>query len=173
MRSGAVCLVALITVATASCSQDSQAPMGPENLTLAAPAETFTDNFIQTFPALAFIPCANGGNGEFVQLQVVWRFLTHLTINDNHFTLKTLIHEAGTSGVGLTTGDKYHATGATNETITGSFNNGQFSDTFTESILVIGQGPSNNLRIFANFHVTINANGEVTVVIDSVFFECK
>jgi hypothetical protein len=38
---------------------------------------------------------------------------------------------------------------------------------------IIGQGPGNNYLVHEVFHVTINANGEVTAYVDNFSIECK
>src|SRR5215216_4074451 len=62
-----------------------------------------------------FIPCANAGAGEFVVLTGTLHVLTTFTINGNNVRGKSHFQPQGISGVGLTTGDKYHATGVTQD----------------------------------------------------------
>src|SRR5437763_12711110 len=53
-----------------------------------------------------FIPCANGGNGEFVTLTGTLHDLFHITINGNHVQVRGLDNPTGISGVGDVTSDK-------------------------------------------------------------------
>jgi hypothetical protein len=122
---------------------------------------------------LVFIPCANGGAGEYVELSGSLHAVTHVTVNGNNFQVKYLDQPQGISGVGETTGDKYQATGGTQEQYGGSFVNGQYEDTYINNFRIIGQGPGNNYLIHENIHVTINANGEVTTYIDNFTADCK
>jgi hypothetical protein len=55
----------------------------------------------------------------------------------------------------------------------GSLTNGQFNQTFVNNFRIIGQGPGNNFVLHENFHLTINANGEVTTVHDNFSADCK
>ena len=76
------------------------------------------------------------------------------------------------SGVGLTSGIKYHEVGATVQV----FNvkgTGQEEGTLTFTLDFIGQGPGNNVIIKEVFHYTINANGVTTVFFDKFTQECK
>ena len=76
------------------------------------------------------------------------------------------------SGVGLTSGIKYHEVGATVQV----FNvrgTAPEEGTFTFILNFIGQGPGNNVTIKENFHYTINANGTTTVSFDKFTQECK
>ena len=120
-----------------------------------------------------FIPCANGGLGETVDLTGTLNVVFHTTINGNNFSAKYHFQPQGISGLGETTGDKYNATGVTQEHFSGSFSNGQFEDTFIDNFRIIGQGSGNNYLIHENSHVTVNANGQVTVVIDNFTADCK
>lgn len=120
-----------------------------------------------------FIPCANGGAGEDVVLSGYLHVLTSFTINDNIVRGKFLFQPQGISGVGLTTGDTYHATGGTQGEFKGSFVNGQYEETSVNNFRIIGQGTGNNLLVHENFHITVNANGVVTTVIDNTTIDCK
>ena len=55
----------------------------------------------------------------------------------------------------------------------GSLQNGQFTQTFVNNFRIIGQGPGNNFLVHEVFHITINANGDVTVIHDSISVDCK
>ena len=120
-----------------------------------------------------FIPCAAGGAGELVDLSGPLHTLITFTINGNNVSGKTHFQPQDISGTGETTGDKYQATGVTQESFKGSFQNGQFSDTFVNNFRIIGQGPGNNFLVHENLHITVNANGRVTVFHDNFSVECK
>lgn len=122
---------------------------------------------------LVYIPCANGGAGEYVELSGILHAVTHVTVTGNNFHVKYHNQPQGISGLGETTGDRYQATGVTQEQYGGSFVNGQYSDTYVNNFRIIGQGPGNNYIIHENIHVTINANGEVTTYIDNFSADCK
>lgn len=120
-----------------------------------------------------FVPCAAGGAGEMVDLSGSLHTLITLTINGNNFSEVTHFQPQGISGTGETTGVKYQATGLTEESTTGSFQNGQASQTFVNRFDIIGQGPGNNFTIHETAHITINANGTGTVFFDNFGVECK
>src|SRR5688572_27059359 len=75
------------------------------------PATTTTTNEVVPFATTVFVPCANGGAGEFVDLEGSLHIVTHLTVNGNGFSAKTHYQPQGVSGVGQTTGDQYNAVG--------------------------------------------------------------
>lgn len=120
-----------------------------------------------------FVPCANGGAGEVVELSgplhtlVTFRFNGHQVGGKGHF------QPQGLSGTGLTTGDSYRGVGVTQSIFSGSLENGKFTETFVNNFRIIGQGRGNNFAVHENFHLTINANGEVTTFRDNFSADCK
>lgn len=120
-----------------------------------------------------FISCANGGAGEVVTLTGDLHVLIHVTIDssggmhmDAHF------QPQGVSGTGVTTGDKYQGTGETSfrANIPGP---PPFESSFVNNFKIIGQGPGNNFLVHENSHITVNANGDITVVHDNLSIDCK
>ena len=109
-----------------------------------------------------FIPCANNGIGEDVFFEGTLHETFHVTINKNKFLLKIIDNPQGITGIGQVTGDKYHATGETQQVINQSFTNGHFSSTYVNNFKLIGPGTGNNLLVHENYHLTVNANGTVT-----------
>ena len=174
MRFAFLFLITALTSLVISCADDTGAtsPAGTEALSPAA-ASVFHDNVRIPVDIEVFIPCAAGGAGEFVVLTGNLHVLFHETVNGNRFNVKFHTQPQGISGLGETTGDKYQGTGVTQERFGGSFVNGQFSDTFINNFRIIGQGPGNNLLIHETFHVTFNANGELTALVDNFRAECK
>ena len=120
-----------------------------------------------------FVPCADGGAGENVDLSGNLHDMFYLTVNKNHFSLDIHDNPQGISGTGETTGDKYQGTGVTHQHMTGSFVNGQANFTFINRFDFIGQGPGNNFTVHETEHVTVNANGTVTVSFDNFTADCK
>ena len=79
-----------------------------------AQATTVTTNEQIPFSQLVFVPCADSGAGELILISGTLHVLSHVTI-DAQGGLHAKIHfqPQGATGVGLTTGDTYHATGVT------------------------------------------------------------
>jgi len=141
---------------------------------LAAPAQAeVVDNETIDFDLVQFVPCANAGAGELVELNGPLHILTSITLNGNNLRGKTHFQPQGVSGVGQETGDRYHAVGVTQDYFRGSFRNGQFVETFVNNFRIIGQGHGNNFLVHENFHLTINASGELTTTHDNFRVECK
>ena len=118
-----------------------------------------------------FIPCANAGVGEDVDLSGNLHVLFHTTDDaQGGFHVKSHAQPQGVSGVGQITGDKYQGTGVTQDQF-----NAQVGEefTFVNNFRIIGQGPGNNFLVHQVIHVTVNANGEVTAEVDLFSEDCK
>ena len=135
----------------------------------AAVQENDTTNISLT----VFIPCAAGGAGEIVDLSGPLHTLISFTINGNNVSGYFHFQPQGISGTGESTGNKYQATGVTSETFKTSLQNGQANLTYVNNFRIIGQGPGNNYLIHETMHVTINADGTVTVFHDNFSVDCK
>lgn len=118
-----------------------------------------------------FISCAAGGAGETVLLSGNLHILTHTTIDaTGGFHTKYHFQPQGVSGVGMTTGTMYRGTGVSQGTVNGKVG---LQETIVNNFRVIGQGRGNNLLIHSVFHITVNANGEVTATVDKFSEVCK
>lgn len=136
-----------------------------------AQATTVTTNEQVPITVFAFVPCANDGAGELVVLTGTLHVLTHVTIDDQGgLHVKQHFQPQGLSGVGLTTGDTYRGTGVTQTEFNATAATEQTS---INNFRIIGQGPDNNFLVHSTFHVTVNANGEVTTVVDNFSAECR
>ena len=66
-----------------------------------------------------FIPCANNGAGELVIFNGDLHILFSFAINGNNLSGKDHFQPQGLSGFGTVTGDKYQATGVTQDAFKG------------------------------------------------------
>ena len=132
-----------------------------------------TTNISSPFSLSVFVPCANAGTGENVDLGGDVHMLIKLTISANDVSGSAHFQPQGVSGTGATTGDKYQATGVTKDTsFSTSLTNGHAQQTFVNNFRIIGQGPGNNLLIHETAHLTFNANGTVTALHDNFSVQC-
>ena len=120
-----------------------------------------------------FIPCAEGGAGEIVDLTGPLHTLISFTINGNNVSGYFHFQPQGVTGTGETTGLNYQATGLTEESFKSSLQNGQANLTFVNNFRIIGQGPGNNFLVHETMHFTINADGTFTVSFDNFTVDCK
>ncbi len=171
-------LVACIIFSAIGCKKElavTETTQGAANTSALAKSApiTFTTNTIIDVSIDVFIPCANGGAGETAVLTGPLHILTTFTIGGNFISGKDHFQPQGISGTGDVTGNKYQATGLTEDNFKGSLINGQFSYTYVNNFRIIGQGPGNNFLVHSVFHQTINANGELTSYVDHFSVECK
>ena len=136
-------------------------------------ATSTTTNQFVPFALSVFVPCANDGLGETVQVSGTLHIQNHVTINQKHITLKTLFQPQGATGLGVITGDVYRGTGVTQFLDTIPNVNGATTFTFINNFRFIGPGPDNNLQIHQNVQSTINANGEITSVVNNTSIVCN
>ncbi len=136
-----------------------------------AQATTVTTSFKEPLDMPAFIPCANGGTGESVWLSGYLHVLFHTTLDGSGgFHTKAHFNPQGVRGTGMVTGDKYQGTGVTQDKFNGKVGD---QSTYINNFRIIGQGAGNNYLAHETFHITVNANGEVTAFVDNFSVECK
>ena len=138
-----------------------------------AQATTFTNNVQTSIDIVAYVPCAAGGEGEWVFFSGTLHGVSVTTIDDRGvFHTELHFQPQGIRGEGLTTGDSYQWTGATQASFNGQIGY-ETENTFISNYRLIGTGPSNNLLIHQTFHATVQPDGEVTIVVDDYTVECK
>ena len=138
---------------------------------VSAAADTFTVSSSFPLDIIVFVPCANGGAGEEVELSGNLHDVFHVTFTSSGtFRLSFSDNPQGITGTGLTTGAKYQGTGITRDNFGGRV---AVEETLINNFKIIGQGTGNNFLIHENFHVTVNANGTLTVFYDNFSVECK
>ena len=120
-----------------------------------------------------FVPCAAGGAGELVDLAGPLHTLVSFTINGNSVSGYFHFQPQGIVGLGETTGEKYQATGITQESFKTAFVNLQANETFVNNFRIIGQRSGNNYLIHETLHITWNADGSVTVAHDNFSAACQ
>jgi hypothetical protein len=126
-----------------------------------------TQNFSDPFDAVFF------GCTEPIHFTGDLHVLLHFTATGSgNFSSKFHFQPQGVSGVGLVTGAKYEATGVSQDeySVNGPF---PYEETYINNFRLIGQGPDNNLLIHENLHITVNANGYLTVFHDNFSAECR
>ena len=123
------------------------------------PTEVFRDNFHLPVEFTAFSVCA----GEMLHFTGSFHWNSVLVFDaQGGYHSVFIANDHSISGVGLTTGIKYHEVGATTEVFNGKGDAPQ-EGTVTVTLNFIGQGPGNNAINTLKFHYTINANGVTTV----------
>jgi hypothetical protein len=148
---GTLALLATGSIAVAACEM----PVAPELSPISATVvENSRNEFVFFIP-----PC----NGEPVEGTGIFHLLVSSTVAPSGRVSGTFHINAKGKGVGLVTGAKYEWNDAINESFSFDSRDGApFTDTFTQSFRLIGQSDVPDRRFDVRFHVTVNANGEVT-----------
>ena len=125
------------------------------------------------FNASLWVPCANGGAGEYVALSGVIEFSTHDVLDGDGGTHeRKMMRPSGVSGVGATTGLHYRGTGMSFMS-EGVSTDGASAYSYVNNFRIIGQGPGNNVLVHAVVHQTTNAEGVVTAEVNVSSSSCK
>ncbi len=162
-----------------SCSKNAQELPATVSLEKTAATETnsatnvYNSQQLWEVNGLMAVPCANNGAGEDVELKGYVHFTDHYTVNGNRFTLVSQANYNAVSGTGLSTGDKYVATGGGRIVIQGSMENGQYIAGGSEKVNLIGSGPGNNAVATFKGRIIVNANGTVTHEVVEIKIDCK
>ena len=119
------------------------------------------------------VPCALDGVGESVHAIGVLHTRLRTTVDaDGGFHTQAHYQTQGISGIGQTSGDKYQLIGVIHQSINGKVGVENTNTTVVNG-RVIGPGPGNNLFWYYTYHMTVNANGEVTTDFENIRVECK
>jgi hypothetical protein len=117
-----------------------------------------------------FVPCANGGAGDVVNLSGNLHILATTTFDASggaHGTL--LFNPQNVSGTGTVSGAAYRGTG---ETLT-TFNVAAGAVfTFTNNFRIVGTGGAPTFAVHENVVLVVNANGTVTASVDNFRVTC-
>jgi hypothetical protein len=140
-------------------------PTGPADTPLYR-AQSFSA--VQRIPVELMAPTCQGVS---VRLTGYFIVLSHVTLDPaGGVHVKTHVNPANLTGeiAGVT----YRGTGVTQRV----FNeNGPLpvTHTFINNVQIIAQGSTNNLLLHSTVHITINANGTVTSVVNNNRFVCR
>jgi hypothetical protein len=159
----------LSIVVLAACGDSSQPLAAPPEARASATTETTSQ--VVTIASSEFVPCANGGVGEIVNVAGSLHVVDHATETGNgQFHLSHHENPQGLTGTGQVTGDVYHNVGSAHFHI-----NLNPAETATQLLTfkLVGPGPDNNLYLRGIAHFTVNANGVVTVDRSEFTVECS
>ena len=112
-------------------------------------------------------------NGEDVFLSGERLLILHATIDSSGgIHSKFTLVPGHVRGVGSVTGTQYKAVGGDHEHFKMDVDGAPLNFTNTDIFNLVSQGGTDNLQLKFIFHITINANGEVTVEVDHFSAKC-
>ena len=135
-----------------------------------AAATTIRNRTTVPFDVVVDNPCT----GEPVALSGAQLLISHLVFDERggvhaHFRLVP----QQVRGVGLRSGTEYHAVGGGGNNFTADADDAPLVTSSRATANVVSQGGSDNLVMHSTTHLTINANGEVTAVVNNVKLTCR
>ena len=121
------------------------------------------DNIIHAVPfeTTVFVPCANGGAGEDVRLAGFTNFIYGLVYTDRGFSMQYHDNVHQVTGIGLSSGESFVASGGTNGTVVGVWYSSQWVGNTTTQMRIIGQ--NTRFAIIYKHHITVSQDGSVSV----------
>src|SRR6476660_2903734 len=165
----AIVFVSAYTLSVTACSKETNVALANTDI---QPAHGFTSSGRFNISFALSVPCANNGIGEDIFFEGTLHETFYVTANNNKFILKIIADAQEITGTGQITGIKYHATGETEQAINQTFINGQFTTPYVNNFKIIGPEKNNSFLISENAHITVNANGTVTVCFDNFSVDC-
>ena len=169
MRNSSLLAIAFVLFSV-GCREESTGPAGYDGPSFAA--TTSTQQLVNHIANTPFVPCANGGVGEGVFVSGDIHIVFHVTLDGSGGAHVDEVHNPqGVSGTGLTTGAMYRGVGGT--LLDASNVRVGEEHTSVRNMMLVGQGPGNNLILHADFHVTVLADGTVTAFHDNLSLTCS
>jgi len=162
MGSLAVLATALLFSCTKSVA-DVPKPAAEEATAVDANPHGKNDNIIHAVPfeTIVFVPCANGGAGEDVQLTGFTNFIYGLVYTDRGFSMLYHDNVHQVTGIGLSSGESFVASGGTNGTVQGVWYSTQWVGNTTTQMKIVGQNTM--FTVIYKHHITVSQDGSVTV----------
>jgi hypothetical protein len=148
-----------------SCSKEKDRVSGPEKAELSTNKSAQPSNQQGAtdvpYDWNIFVPCANGGAGEWVHVTGSTHIVYTISWTDYGFTYGYHANTYQIKGVGLTSGETFIGSGNTEGQVLGAWVNEQWLSTFVDQLRLIGQNTSFTVR--TTYHVTVNPDGDVEV----------
>jgi len=170
------CLAVLATALLFSCTKnvaDLPDQAAEEATAVDANPHGKNDNIIHAVPfeTTVFVPCANGGAGENVRLTGFTNFIYGLVSTDRGFTMLYHDNAHQVTGVGLSSGESFVASGGTNGTVQGVWYSTQWVGNTTSQMRIVGQNTM--FTVIYKHHITVSQDGSVTVNNTEQTADCK
>jgi hypothetical protein len=119
------------------------------------------------------VPCANGGAGDTVTLNGRVHVLLTFTINQNRVSGTEDFQPQDLSGTD-TEGRAYHAVGGFfHSSFSGSLVDGQGTEIFVNRFYIVGTGGAPSYKVHETFDITVNAQGDVTLIQEHLRITCS
>jgi len=165
----------LTAAALFSCSKDNvdgpAAEISDALPAISSNASDRTSTVAVPYDNTVYVPCANGGAGEYVHLTGSTNFLYTISWTDHGFTYGYHANSYAIKGVGLTSGVQFVASGITEGQVAASWVNEQWIAIFTDQLRVTA--PTTSFVVRNTYHATTTPDGEVLINLREREVECK
>ena len=146
-------------------SIESVAPMAKSSeLSQSVAASQYDENFKEPFSFII------DGCDEPVYVEGIFHLVYHSNVSNSGMFLIDFHNFSQGKGIGLSTGAKYIFNSTVNLTIHGTAG---YIETYADNFNFIGQGNVRDLSVKYKIHITINANGKLTVDFNEYELECR
>lgn len=160
-----------------SCKKNMNDLPGQENVAARLTSQSSSANVSRSeevvpYDQTLFVPCGNGGAGQEVALTGSLKIVEETVYNSHGFTLNYHVITQGITGVGLSTGEKFQASGGNKGTISGEFGEeGQYSRVFIQQLRIVGQ--HSVFKVSYKTKITITPDGKITTSIEDETVDCN
>lgn len=118
-----------------------------------------------------FVPCANGGVGEYVHVTGSTNLVYTISWTDHGFTYGYHANTYKIQGVGITSGEIFRGSKQTEGQVLGAWVNDQWLSTFVDQIRLIGTNTSFTVK--NTYHVTVSPDGTQEIKLNDHEVTCN
>ena len=134
-------------------------------------ASTRTSSVAVPYDWTVFVPCSNGGTGEFVHVTGSTNFVYTISWTDHGFTYGYHANTYKVVAVGLASGNTYVGSGFTEGQVAGSWSNDQWISTYVDQLKLVGSDGTFTLR--NTYHITVNPDGTIVTSLTDRDASCQ
>ena len=169
-----ISLVAAL-LAVAACDRSDNSPTGPlpaaSQLNASGADRYVEEHFYDLTDSYTAIECENGQASELIKLegQIFERFVFQFNPGGSvHVSIHTM--PVGVKGVGADSGEEYRV----KEQEHASYNNSVMGGVgnYRQTVKIVGRTSGARYTLVGRGHYTVNANGELTAVRDTLELQC-
>jgi len=141
-------------------------------ITIAALAMPLAAQASATTEKVPFDANVTACNGDVIHISgTLLSIFTETTTPSGGFIVSSHFQPQGIMGVDLTTGTRYVATGLTRDILVTSPSGGS-TETFVNRFHIQATSGAESFIVSEVFHITVNANGDVTAFVDNFSSTC-
>ena len=141
-------------------------------ITIAALAMPLAAQASATTEKVPFDANVTACNGDVIHISgTLLSIFTETTTPSGGFIVSSHFQPQGIMGVDLTTGTRYVATGLTRDIVVTSPSGGS-TETFVNRFHIQATSGAESFIVSEVFHITVNANGDVTAFVDNFSSTC-